>query len=86
MSEREFCEKHRDWYVPSTGPGDPNAVPCPGCVVEAEAHWSLCEDQNIRVMLDLDRKQPSQRWADPEAVHCPECGRKLRRSLRYPRP
>lgn len=54
---RAFCEKHREWCVPFTGPYDPNGVPCPGCVVEAEAHWRECEDQNIRATLDLDRAE-----------------------------
>ena len=52
--DQEYCEKHRMWYVPSTGPYDSVAVPCPGCRTEAEAVWRQAEDYNIRVLLDLD--------------------------------
>lgn len=52
-SERTWCERHREWYVPFTGPMDPNGVPCPGCHMEAEAHWSEAEDHNIRTVLGL---------------------------------
>lgn len=50
---REWCEKHRTWHVPFTGPMDPNGVPCPGCVAEAEAWWRQAEDHNIRTILEL---------------------------------
>lgn len=53
QSKREWCEKHREWYVPFTSPMDPNGVPCPGCATEAEAHWRQCEDHNIRTFLEL---------------------------------
>lgn len=48
MREREWCEKHQEWYVPYS-----QMNPCPGCRLEAEAHWAQAEDHNIRALLEM---------------------------------
>lgn len=48
QAEREWCEMHREWYVPYSA-----TKPCPGCRLEAEAHWARAEDRNIRTLLEM---------------------------------